>query len=104
MYIKNFECQSSPEFLASERDLVTFSTTVNSNHPKVITVGCRKILKAGTYLPDETNPVGILFHDVDLTGVESQPASIMVEGYVYEDRLPVPIPATLINIKAKPQL
>lgn len=49
----------------------------------------KTILKAGTlYTNPEGVVEGLVFHDVDLTHAETMPVAVMVEGYVYEDRLP----------------
>jgi len=49
----------------------------------------KMLLKAGTVFPANTGSAeGIVFHDVDLTHAESLPVAVMVEGYVYESRLP----------------
>ncbi|PHV72178.1 hypothetical protein CS063_01505 [Sporanaerobium hydrogeniformans] len=100
MYAKTVNYDNTPEFLAAEHH-VCFSTTINntgitadSNGKKwaiagslidatgnVVTV----TYSASTYTPSAT-PVGILFHTVDVTE-GSQPASLMVEGYVMAERL-----------------
>ena len=47
------------------------------------------ILRAGTVFPsNDGSAEGIVVHDVDLTHADTLPVSVMVEGYVYESRLP----------------
>lgn len=46
------------------------------------------ILKAGTVFPSNNGDAeGIVFHDVDLSRGDV-PVAVMIEGYVYESRLP----------------
>lgn len=48
----------------------------------------RTILKAGTIYPANNETAeGVVLNDIDLTN-NDQPVAIMVEGYVYESRLP----------------
>lgn len=49
----------------------------------------KTILRAGTVFPaNDGTAEGIVFHDVDLSHGSNQPVAVMVEGYVYADRLP----------------
>ena len=55
------------------------------------TVGDRKIVKAGTIYPANNNTaIGIVYEDIDVTNGDIA-GSVVTEGIVYEDRLPVTI-------------
>lgn len=70
-------------FLKSEH-LVTFTDTAEETNA---TDG---VVLAGTIVPaNDTTAKGIVFHDTEV----GQPMSIIVEGHVYSDRLPV-VPST----------
>ncbi len=89
MYIKKTSYTNTPEFLASAH-FINFTTTV-SDEGVVADENGKKIVKAGTVLPaNDATAKGILFHDVDVT-YGPQPAALMVEGYVLEERLPEPL-------------
>ena len=73
-------------FLASDK-YVAFTTTVPQ--AKGILVDGKKIVKAGTILPDNNATAkGILLEDVDVTNGDAI-GSIIEDGFVLKDRLPV---------------
>lgn len=92
MYVKAININSQIEFLASEK-YVNFTTTVSDEGIVPDELG-RKIVSAGSILDgngkvvNDSTAAGILFSSVDVTQ-GAQPGSLMVEGYVLEDRLPV---------------
>lgn len=65
----------------------------------------RLIVPSGTVFPaNDATAIGIVFNDVDVTNGD-QPGSVMVEGWILEDRLPEPIDELakpeLVHIKIK---
>ncbi|WPC40629.1 hypothetical protein [Clostridium sp. JS66] len=92
MYVKTININDQIEFLASEK-YVNFTTTVSDEGITADELG-RKIVLAGSILDangkvvNDSTAAGILFSSVDVTQ-GPQPGSLMVEGYVLEDRLPV---------------
>lgn len=81
---------SQPAFVSSDHII---SRTRTATQAMGTTENGRTILKAGTVFPanDETAQ-GIVLHDIDLTHGD-QPVGVMVEGYVYESRLPETVSA-----------
>ena len=66
-------------FLKSEH-LVTFTDTAEEAN------ATEGVVLAGTIVPaNDATAKGIVFHDTEV----GQPVSIIVEGHVYSDRLPV---------------
>jgi len=64
----------------------------------------RKIVKSGTVFPaNDERAIGLVFNDVDVTNGDA-PGSVLVEGWIIEERLPRPISesAELPLIKVKP--
>lgn len=84
MYVKK-ESVNEVNFLASAK-FQNFTYQVDDTGIKADENG-RKIVKAGTVYKKEEKAIGLVFADVDVTN-GSQPAAIMVEGYVIESRLP----------------
>lgn len=75
-------------FLASE-DCKRITTEIAQSG--ATTVGTAKVVKAGTVYPsNDGNAIGIVYEDVDVT-TGDMPGSIVIEGTVYEDRLPAAI-------------
>lgn len=97
LYFKSEKYENDMEILVTKKNLVTFSGTVASAGVETNSEG-KKIVKAGSFIddtgavvkPNEANfngtPVGILYKTVDVTNGDS-PASIIVEGYLREDRV-----------------
>jgi hypothetical protein len=78
--------QEQINFLASDK-YVAFTTTVPQSKGEV--VDGRKIVKAGAILPDNNATAkGILLEDVDVTDGDAI-GSIIEDGFVLKDRLPV---------------
>lgn len=75
-------------FLASE-DCKRITTEIAQSG--ATTVGTAKVVKAGTVYPsNDGNAIGIVYEDVDVTSGD-MPGSLVIEGTVYEDRLPAAI-------------
>lgn len=75
-------------FLASED---CKRVTIEAAQNKGTTVGSTKYIPAGTVYPsNDGNAKGIIYEDVDVTNGDA-PASLVIEGTVYEDRLPAAI-------------
>lgn len=98
MFFKRTEYENDMEILASEKNLVTFSGTVLASNVTDADENGRKYVKAGSFI-DATGavvkpsgssfdgePIGILYKTVDVTYGDA-PASIIVEGYLIEDRI-----------------
>lgn len=97
MYFKKSNYENDMEILVTEKNLVTFSGTVVAAGVDANVEG-KKIVKAGSFIdatgavvkPSGTeftgNPIGILYKSVDVTNGDA-PASIIVEGYLREDRV-----------------
>lgn len=84
-------------FLASDK-IVAFTTTVPQSKGQLIEG--RKIVKAGTILPENNATAkGILLYDVDVTTGDSV-GSLLEDGFVLKDRLPaVPDSAAITALK-----
>lgn len=77
--------ESAPAFVSSDHIV---SRTRTAKKAMGTTEDGRTILKAGTVYPaNDATAEGIVLHDLDLTHGD-QPVGVMVEGYVYEERLP----------------
>lgn len=82
--------ESTPAFVSSDHIV---SRTRTATQAMGSTENGRTILKAGTVYPaNDATAEGIVLHDIDLTHGD-QPVGIMVEGYVYEARLPQTVSA-----------
>ena len=98
MYFKKSNYENDMEILVTENNLVTFSGTVLASNVTQADENGKKYVKAGSFIdatgavvkPSGTsfdgNPVGILYETVDVTYGDA-PASIIVEGYLREDRI-----------------
>ncbi|SQB99865.1 hypothetical protein [Clostridium paraputrificum] len=97
MYFKRSNYENDMEILVTEKNLVTFSGTVVASGVESNAEG-KKIVKAGSFIDAtgavvkpsgssfEGNPIGVLYKTVDVTNGDA-PASIIVEGYLREDRV-----------------
>lgn len=91
---RNYE--STPAFVSSAHII---SRTRTATQAMGTDVDGKKVLKAGSVFPaNDATAEGLTLHDVDLTHGD-QPVGVMVEGYVYEARLPV-----AVDTLAKPEL
>lgn len=99
MYVKKESVQEK-NFLASAK-FQNFTHQVDDTGITVDEHG-KKIVHAGTVYKKNGIAIGLVFADVDVTN-GPQPAAIMVEGYVFEARLPGEIStedkATMTGIK-----
>ena len=99
MYVKNESVQEK-NFLASAK-FQNFTEQVDDTGVEVDEKG-KKIVQAGTVYKKDGKAIGLIFADVDVTH-GPQPAAVMVEGYVLEDRLPAEVSeedkATMPGIK-----
>ncbi|MEN2467949.1 hypothetical protein [Ornithinibacillus sp. JPR2-1] len=87
MFVSNkVTYNSQPAFVSSDK-IVSRTRTATQDMGVEDDKG-RKIVKAGTVYPaNDGTAEGIVLHDVDVT-FNNQPVGVMVEGYVYESRLP----------------
>lgn len=99
MYVKKESVQEK-NFLASAK-FQNFTEQVDDVGVEVDEKG-KKIVQAGTVYKKDGKAIGLIFADVDVTH-GPQPAAVMVEGYVLEDRLPAEVSeedkATMPGIK-----
>lgn len=86
MYVsKKTTYDSNPSFVSSEHIISRTRTAMQSMG---VNQNGKNILKAGTVYPaNDATAQGVTLHDVELTHGD-QPVSVMVEGYIYEARLP----------------
>lgn len=89
MYMKK-QSVEEVNFLASEK-CVKFTYQISDEGVTPDENG-RKIVEAGTVVKINNVAVGLLFRPVDVT-YGPQAGSVMVEGWVLEDRLPATISA-----------
>lgn len=95
MRLRSVKYTNSPEILTSAH-YITRTCTVTQAMGKDI--DGKKIVQAGTPFPaNDATIKGLIFRDVDVTYGDAE-ASLLVEGYVNEDRLPETIADT---VKAK---
>lgn len=75
-------------FLADTENCTRITYTISQSHAAVVTANGKKHVPAGAVIPaNGSTAVGILYEDVDVT-TGDMPGSIVIEGTVYEDRLP----------------
>lgn len=98
MYFAKKIYENDLEILVTEKGLVTFSGTVLASNVKQADENGKRYVKAGSFIDEtgavvtpsgsnfEGNPIGILYKTVDVTNGDA-PASIIVEGYLREDRI-----------------
>ena len=85
-------------FLASDK-YVAFTYTVNKNKGELI--DGRKIVKAGTILPENNQTAkGVLLYDVDVTNGDTI-GSLIEDGFILKDRLPVQPDTQAVNALKK---
>ena len=87
MYVKKESVQEK-NFLASAK-FQNFTEQVDDTGI-VADANGKKIVQAGTVYKKDGVAIGLIFADVDVTN-GPQPAAVMVEGYVIEERLPAEI-------------
>lgn len=99
MYVEK-ESVNEKNFLASAK-FQNFTYQVDNTGIEADEKG-KKIIQAGSVYKKDGKAIGLIFADVDVT-YGPQPAAIMVEGYVLEDRLPAEVSeedkATMTGIK-----
>lgn len=87
MYVKKESVQEK-NFLASAK-FQNFTYQVDDTGIEAGENG-KKIVQAGTVYKKDGKAIGLVFADVDVTN-GPQPATVMVEGYVLEARLPAEV-------------
>jgi len=86
MLLKETKFSNENQILAYALPLVTESVTLKQGLGE--DENGRKIAKAGTIIPsNDAKAKGILLSDIDTTDGDVE-ASIIIEGYVYEEKLP----------------
>ena len=79
---------SFPNWLGSQH-YIAHTYTATDALDCVVTENGRKIIKSGAVFPsNDGDAIGIAFNRVDVTD-GAKAIAIMVEGYVYEERLPI---------------
>lgn len=95
---------TSPEILATEKNLVSFTITIsdsdvvaNSEGKKIVPRG--SLLDSKGTIKNDGTVTGILANNIDVT-YGPQPGSLIVEGYILKDRLPVkPVQSAIDALK-----
>lgn len=84
-----------PGFFLASADCVRETITVAQNHAQVVTkADGSKYVPAGAVVPaNGATAKGLLYEDVDVS-TGAMPGSVVVEGRVYEDRLPAAVQST----------
>ena len=99
------ECNTNPEIVATYKNLVAFTGMVSDQgvqadiHGKKI-VPKGSLLDASGAIKNDNTVVGVLLEDVDVTNGATE-GSIIVEGYLLKDRLPVVPSTTTISALTK---
>ena len=85
-------------FLVDAENCTRVTAQIAANHAAVVTRGDgTKYVPAGSIIPsNDTNAVGILYEDVDVT-TGAMPGSIVTAGIVYKDRLPVVVDSDAVT-------
>jgi len=102
MFYQDYKKVEQINWLASAK-FQTFTYQIPKELGEVQEDG-RKIVKSGTVFPaNDQRAIGLVFNDVDVTNGDA-PGAVLVEGWIIEERLPVPISplAELPLIKVKP--
>lgn len=96
---------TSPEILATEKNLVSFTITIsdsdvvaNSEGKKIVPIG--SLLDSKGTIKNDGTVTGILANNIDVT-YGPQPGSLIVEGYILKDRLPINPEQTAIDALKK---
>lgn len=96
MLSKNLSFEAKTNILAYADPYVAMTVTLKKGSGKE--VAGRNIVKAGTVYPkNDATAKGIILYDIDVTESDME-APLLIEGYVYEDKLP-----EAINAEAKMQ-
>lgn len=96
---------TSPEILATEKNLVSFTITISDSEVVANSEG-KKIVHRGSLLDskgtikNDGTVTGILANNIDVT-YGPQPGSLIVEGYILKDRLPIKPEQTAIDALKK---
>ena len=89
-------------FIANgDEDCVRVTKTIKADHAGAVTTeNGTKYVPAGSIIPaNGATAVGILYEDIDVTNGDA-PGSVVVEGRVYSNRLPVTPAAAAITALA----
>lgn len=95
MFINNKKTiyKNDVEILATEKNLVSFTSTISDSGVRADEEGFKIVPKgslvdASGVVKNDATVVGILLNSVDVTN-GPQPGAVIVEGYILKDRLPV---------------
>lgn len=91
--IKKTIYKNDVEILATEKNLVSFTSTISDSEIEADQEGFKIVPKgslvdASGVVKNDATVVGILLNSVDVTN-GPQPGDVIVEGYILKDRLPV---------------
>lgn len=100
-YVQAKETVNQINFLASSK-FVSFPRQVDSTSYAVKTdPRGHKVIPAGTIYPtNDAKAEGVTIDEVDVTN-GAQPVGVIVEGYLYGDKLPVKADATAVTAMKK---
>lgn len=88
MILKEKDYSGSVEWIASAHAI---TRTATGETAQGVTVDGKKVIKSGQVWPSNDGEAkGLVMYEVDVTD-GAQPIAILVEGYVYEDRLPAAV-------------
>lgn len=96
---------NGPEIMATYKNRVAFTCTVSDSEVVANSEG-RKLVPKGSLLDElgtiknDATVIGILAEEVDVTN-GPQPGSLILEGYILKDRLPVAPDKTAIDALKK---
>ncbi len=100
-YVRAKETVNQINFLASEK-FVSFPRQVDSNSYAMVTDSRgHKIIPAGTVYPtNDAKAEGVTINEADVTN-GAQPVGVIVEGYLYGEKLPVKPDTTAMTALTK---
>lgn len=75
------------EILQFPDHYVAYAQVISKDSALAVTVGSRKIVKAGTLFPNSVSPIGLVLNDADVTDGDANVA-ILVHGFVNIAKLP----------------
>jgi len=89
---------STTGILAYPDHYVGKAVSILKNSALAVTVGTRKIVKAGTVFPaNDATAIGVVFTDLDVTDGDGN-VSVIIHGFVKKSALPVAVNALALPV------